>query len=904
MPDFRNRIIFTANPSFATPGETDFWQHFNRVCNREGWRLFKHSMRRIPADRDTMILPSRLTDVARFIPPFPASWHDPDLPPWLSRRDFRTIVEWEGLRWNIDGQQDLMAEGLVRLAWHVEHLYRRLRPAGTIVSNKIDHGTALFHFAAAHHGRPALFFERSPLETFILEEQGMFSESRIWDLYRHEVEQHGQRFGQSGQGRLEFLATNAYGFRPQKFPAEQAAMDRLAATRGPRFFLPMDNILWTGWAQPGHWQGVRDHYPGTPSPGDAIDRLAAIAASHGGTLIIKRHPSDVQVHHFTAPNVLVLDAPLERLIAACDLCICFLTKMAFVAPAMGRPTVTLGPNTAAASGATFHAERVEDWPGVIARALAATPADLARRRQDLGNLLGWLHERFYLQAQLPLDFSRPQAADILDRVMANGDRRHLIGTPSSLTHLIDDVQAEFADRPRWMQRQAGPADAPLVLLDVSRLANTRLHHSGISRFTRHLLDALRARDDVQVRPVLCKPQVLRRGAHMASLEDLGLLCGEEILLPDQLAAAAAGRRAVIFSPYDELLPMPGCDLPRVVTVHDVLHVTASEWYLAPDARAHVDNVLESIGPRDMVAVVSEFTRLQLLRTRGLAPDQVQAVHLGMAPVYRRASPQAIAGFRRAMNLGDAPYFVLFGQFEARKNMPSMLAALRRMAASPQSRAIFVIVASAVGHDALQAALDATGLPRDRLRVMSAPSDEDVALAYSGARGMLYVSLAEGFGLPALEAMACGCPIITSSVSSLPEVVGAAGLYVDPFRPEQILAAMQTLEEAQDLADRLSEAALRQASGFSWAATAEGVRILVEEALARHVPSGASDLSPEMALSLAGRRRRVIGLCGRLLGRSDEAELSRLQAEIEDLAETDPVRMHGENVLGHCRPLSG
>src|SRR5690606_40786424 len=98
----------------------------------------------------------------------------------------------------------------------------------------------------------------------------------------------------------------------------------------------------------------------------------------------------------------------------------------------------------------------------------------------------------------------------------------------------------------------------------------------------------------------------------------------------------------------------------------------------------------------------------------------------------------------------------------------------------------------------QDALAASGIPEDRVVFMPGPDDEDIAAAYSGAHGMLYVSLAEGFGLPVMEGMMCGCPIITSALTSIPEVAGDCALYVDPYDIQQIANAVLALENSDSL----------------------------------------------------------------------------------------------------------
>jgi len=111
-------------------------------------------------------------------------------------------------------------------------------------------------------------------------------------------------------------------------------------------------------------------------------------------------------------------------------------------------------------------------------------------------------------------------------------------------------------------------------------------------------------------------------------------------------------------------------------------------------------------------------------------------------------------------------------------------------------------------------------------------EEDLPALVSGAAALVYPSLYEGFGLPVLEAMACGIPVITSNVSALPEVAGDAALLVDPRSREAIAAAMRSILDEPRLRERLIEAGLRRASGFSWRRTAEGTLAAYRAVLAR------------------------------------------------------------------------
>lgn len=895
-----SRIIIAANPSYATEKETAFWTHFERLCQRSGWVLFKHAMRKIPADGQTMVMPARLSDVSKFLGD-PTGFATTDsLPKWFSRAEFDRILEWEVRRWQLSGIDESMRLGLRKLAWHVHSLFDTLRPAGTIVTNKIDHGTALFFWAAKHFGSQHLFLERSPLESFIIESEGMFAESNIWSQYPGF--ETARRHLRNGESWARFLQANTDGFRKQNFD-NAPTIDALMKFPGPRVFLPFDNTLWTGWAQEGHLQAAIDYYPDTPSPAIAIETIAAIVATKGGTLFLKRHPSDLETYPGSAKNVQVVEAPIGTLLEACDACVTFLTKVAFVSVAANKPTVTLALNTAARSGATVHAEHVSQWSSAIDQALALTPAELDTRREQMAAFLGWLDRSFYVNSDVPVDFARPSVQSIIDRIDGSEPGRKASGSISrNQIRIVDAIKAA-----RQSKKAKGNMvrDKICVAFDVSRLSNTRLEYSGISRYAKRILDGLRTRPELDVVPILFKPQILSRGAYRGDMDGFSKFLGHPVLTVADGKKYIAGKTAVYFSPYDELHDsLPG--VPRAVTVHDILHISASEWYLDPRARAHIDNVLSKIGPDDHVVSDSEFTRMDLVQQKLATEAQITTIYLAAEDTFFPAPASAVKTFCTQNNLKIGKYFVLFGQFEFRKNVPTTLSAIRRAIMDKGSKSQFLIIGSGINSEAMQLALERADLPPETVRFIAAPDDKTLALAYSGARGTLYVSLGEGFGLPIAESLACGCPTITTGVTSVPEVARDAALYVDPRSPDQIADAIIALERSDSLYQQLSASALKSASRFSWKRTVEELTdLLCSLALPVKVEQRA-ETSPERVDPSA----RALGISARLLldlsllqKQPEDPEIEKIAEFIGQFSEDDPVRCHFFKVLNYVKQAS-
>ncbi len=282
-----------------------------------------------------------------------------------------------------------------------------------------------------------------------------------------------------------------------------------------------------------------------------------------------------------------------------------------------------------------------------------------------------------------------------------------------------------------------------------------------------------------------------------------------------LAETCARLRADVFlSTYYTRAP----GLPNVLLVCDLipevlgLDLSQPEWIAKRRA----------IGAASGFVAISYSTRRDLLRCYGLDPARVRVAWLGVAPVFRPSQAGEIRGVLRRWSV-TYPYFLLVGKRGGYKNGLAALRAAADLAAS-QGFGIF----AAGGEDLLP-----DEAPYARLCPFTAASwlpDHELAAAYSGALALVHPSRHEGFGLPVLEAMACGCPAIAGHASSLPEVGGDAVLYVDPESPPAIARAMTDVQRPE-LRTRLIEAGLRRARQFTWDKTAALVAEAIEAAAA-------------------------------------------------------------------------
>ena len=287
-------------------------------------------------------------------------------------------------------------------------------------------------------------------------------------------------------------------------------------------------------------------------------------------------------------------------------------------------------------------------------------------------------------------------------------------------------------------------------------------------------------------------------------------------------AALRRLRVDIFHGMDHVgIPLVGRSGKYVVTVHDVIPLILPETF-TPRHRLVVRLALARVRRKaDLVVVPSHAVKRDVVRRVGLPEDRVVVTHEGCEPRFR---PVRSAAARRdvAARYGLPPRYVLaVGTLEPRKNLTTLLEAFARLRRDGEVDAdLRLVLAGARGwlDEPIFATVRSLGL-EDAVRFTGFVDDADLPAVYSGAALFVFPSLHEGFGLPLLEAMACGVPVVTSNISSMPEVAGDAAVLVDPRDTDGLAAAIARLLRDEALRDRLREAGIARARQFSWEATA-------------------------------------------------------------------------------------
>lgn len=285
-----------------------------------------------------------------------------------------------------------------------------------------------------------------------------------------------------------------------------------------------------------------------------------------------------------------------------------------------------------------------------------------------------------------------------------------------------------------------------------------------------------------------------------------------------VAGAASG--VDIFHAASTPLPAPSDrhSPKRFLTVYDLSYLRFPEMYGAAYRRS-TTAALDSLGPGDRIFTASHFIRDELCE-RGIASaDRIHVVPLAADPALFATGPcdEAVSRVRERYAIPEGPYALSVNSADPRKNVPHAIHAFARATrASPAVVHSLVLSGSpGPGAERIRDAIGAYPDLRGRIVQTGHVPDADLGPLYTGARVFVYPSIYEGFGLPPLEAMQCGTPAITSNTSSLPEVVGDAGVMVPPDDVDALAGAMLDLARDSDRRRCLRERGLAQAGRFSW-----------------------------------------------------------------------------------------
>ena len=374
-------------------------------------------------------------------------------------------------------------------------------------------------------------------------------------------------------------------------------------------------------------------------------------------------------------------------------------------------------------------------------------------------------------------------------------------------------------------------------IEAQRIFRKKKH--GMDLVALELIRCLRELDKVNEYVVFVHPdqdrQILKASDNLKIVELAGGFypLWEQVILPDAVRKAGCD----LLHCTSNTAPLC-CKVPLIVTLHDIIYMEKGyadilkgngTWYQKTGNVYRRFVVPRILGNSRKIITVSEFEKTRIASFFSLNDDsKLVAVHNGVGDHFRPVTDNAeLLRIREKYSLPEKFFFFL-GNTDPKKNTAGTLKAFSEFIRQSGSNIKLLMID--FGQYELEKMLRSAGAAdiADRIVLTGYINNQDLPAIYSQSEAFLYPSLRESFGLPILEAMACGAPVITSNTSSMPEVAGDAAFMVDPYDPAEITGAMLKLSSGTSPGKLLSEKGRLRAAGFSWMAMASKVLEIYEE----------------------------------------------------------------------------
>jgi len=275
----------------------------------------------------------------------------------------------------------------------------------------------------------------------------------------------------------------------------------------------------------------------------------------------------------------------------------------------------------------------------------------------------------------------------------------------------------------------------------------------------------------------------------------------------------------LFIPAHTLPVMRSRHIKTVVTIHGLEYEYLPEYYQFPQKLLLNRSTEYAVKKADKLIAVSNWTKKQLVGRLGADPKKISVIHEGVGQRFLHLKEHGLNKIyarqvRHKYGLPDK-YLLFVGTIQPRKNLVRLIEAVSLIGE------VNLVIAGKKGWltEEIYAAPGKFGI-KDRVKFIGRVADPDLPAVYALSSAFVWPSLMEGFGLPLLEAMACGVPVITSNKGAIPEVVGEAALMVDPQKVKELVGAIKLVLDSSDLSQALVEKGYRQVAKFSWIATAQ------------------------------------------------------------------------------------
>lgn len=358
----------------------------------------------------------------------------------------------------------------------------------------------------------------------------------------------------------------------------------------------------------------------------------------------------------------------------------------------------------------------------------------------------------------------------------------------------------------------------------------KLRDFGIGTYIRNILIELSRLDRTTEYVVLCRPDdvgsgdVLGQNFRMVPETAATYSIAEQFKIPLSLARE---RVRLVHEPHYVLPPMIRCR--SVVTIHDCIHLMFPQYL--PGRLAYVyakGSMWAATRKADRILTVSEASKRDILRFFDVPPEKVVVIYNAIDERFLAPANAAHMALVRQRYQLDAPFVLYVGNIKPHKNIERLIDAFGRARAECGDGLKLVIIGDEIlKYPALRQSVHKHKLDK-HVRFLGFQPMETLAAFYRLARAFVFPSLYEGFGLPALEAMACGCPVVTSDVSSLPEVAGGAALLVDPYDADAIARGIVQAVTDEPLRADLIVRGQERARSFSWAQSVKKIHEIYME----------------------------------------------------------------------------
>lgn len=286
------------------------------------------------------------------------------------------------------------------------------------------------------------------------------------------------------------------------------------------------------------------------------------------------------------------------------------------------------------------------------------------------------------------------------------------------------------------------------------------------------------------------------------------------------------------------VPQNGIGLPSkknclyISTIHDIIPYVMPETVGRGYLKRFIEQMPEIIQNSDMIITVSEFSKKDIMRIFDVEEDRIKVTHLAADECFKPMDKEYAKKIISEIYSINDDYILYLGGFSPRKNVKSILVAYSRIFKNlPMNIKVVILGPSKDEHSYLIELCNSISI-RDKVIFTGYVPYEHLPYFYNASTAFVYPSLYEGFGLPPLEAMSCRIPVITSNVSSIPEVVGGGAILINPFDTEELKAALEKLLCDERLRDDVAERGYMRSKQFSWAKTAAKTLNIYEETYAR------------------------------------------------------------------------